>query len=100
MGKGLDKDPVVKELVLLASDIQLGQLQAPLGTYVLGVGRGRVAGSWDLVGSGVSPTPSALAGEGGHRSVPRGGGGGGGAGGCSPARTGRCRGWGVCCRAG
>lgn len=59
MGKGLEKDPVVKELVLLACDVQLGQLQAPLGTHVLGVGRGGVAGSWDRAGSGGQPHPRA-----------------------------------------
>lgn len=46
MGDGLEEDPVVKELILLARDVQLGQLQALLGTHVLGwVGEGgRVLG--------------------------------------------------------
>lgn len=38
MGDGLEEDRIVEELVLLAGDIQLGQLQAPLGTHVLGEG--------------------------------------------------------------
>lgn len=49
MGEGLEKDPVVKELVLLACGVQLGQLQAPLGTHVLGRG---VGGSGRLLGPG------------------------------------------------
>lgn len=57
VAEGLEKDPVVEELVPLACGVQLGQLQAPLRTHVLGWGMGEAAGSWDQVGSGGWPHP-------------------------------------------
>lgn len=79
MGKGLEKDPVVKELVLLAGDVQLGQLQALLSTHVLGVGG--AGGKWRALGTrwgeGRSPIPApgpqdghgSISGEGGDKAL-------------------------------
>ena len=55
MGDGLQDDPVVEELILLACDVQLWQLKAPLCTHILASSQW---GSWLLGPEGDGPYPT------------------------------------------